>query len=148
MSQKKKVFKKWKKKINKNLPSIFLKKILFYYLLSKPLWKITVIKTKNNVFWNVTKYNGDLCCWFTGKQQGFKKKQLKSPYTLDVFYEFFFFLLQKYNIQFLSWHVLGKKKLIKDLLFKSLNFYYFSIFFIKKFPRSFNGCKARHKRRL
>jgi ribosomal protein S11 len=127
---------------------IYKKKLLLTFLLLRPTWRITLIRSKNNFFFLGSSYTGNLIFWFTGKQLGFKRRQLKSPYTIDAFYELFFYLLKKYNVQIIFCQLLGKKKLFKELLEKLLNLKYFFIVVKKLLPISFNGTKRRHKRRL
>jgi hypothetical protein len=124
------------------------KKLIMLYFLQKPILKITLLRTKNNYFFIGARSNGNILFWFTGKQLGFKRRQLKSPYTLEVFNEFFFYLLRKYKIFFLVCQYYGKKKLFKEIFYKLVRFKYFFLTMIKQIPNSFNGCKVRHIRRL
>jgi len=100
-----------KKKVQKKkkLSSIKKKNFFLNFFFLKPFWLFTLIRTKNNFFFLGSRANGQIVFWFTGKQLGFKRRQLKSPYTIDAFYELFLYLLKKYNIQIIVCQILKKK---------------------------------------
>lgn len=152
--QKKKRFKKFffrkkfkkKKKLLKHY--LYRKYLLNYLMLKRMSFRISLTRTKNNFFFCGAKLTGHIVFWFTGKQYGFKRKQLRSPYVLETFYDLFYYLLKQTAIKNIYFTFAGKKKYNKFFLYYLFRRKYFISKIFKLLPISFNGCKLRHKRRL
>jgi ribosomal protein S11 len=149
-------FLKWKKRRNnrKVLKYILKKKLkrfrkyLYYKFFTAQIpYILRLCFTRTNLFFVCTNLWGDVVFWFTSKQLGFRRYQLKSPYTIDAFNSLLVYYLKfhkiiNFNIFFLGYNR-HKKRFIKDLF--ELRFVITSI--TRYIPLTYNGCKRKHKRR-
>jgi ribosomal protein S11 len=151
-----KKFLKWKSRRNKRKILAYklkrkllrFRKLLYYkYFSFQKQCILRLCFTRTNLFFVCTNFWGDVIFWFTSKQLGFRRYQLKSPYTIDAFNSLLVYYLKfhkiiNFNIFFLGYNR-HKKRFIKDLF--ELRFIITGI--TQYIPVTFNGCKRKHKRR-
>ncbi len=140
--------KKKKKLILKRKIKYFSKLISYRTFGLQKKYIVRFCLTRTNLFFVCTNFWGDVIFWFTSKQLGFRRYQLKSPYTIDIFFSLLVYYLKlnriiNFDILFLGYnrHI---KRFIKDLF--DLEFTINQI--TRYIPVTYNGCKRKHKRRL
>lgn len=152
-----KKFLKWQKRRQRKLlrktylvkrVNLFKKYIYYRYLSLQKQHILRLCFTRTNLFFVCTNLWGDVIFWFTSKQLGFRRHQLKSPYTIDAFKSLLYYYLKYHKVINFKIFLLGfnrhKKRLIRDLCYS--RFRVNTI--IRYIPVTFNGCKRKHKRRL
>lgn len=148
-----KKFLKWQLKKKKKLKlkrkiKYFIKLISYRLFSLQKKYIIRLCFTRTNLFFVCTTFWGDALFWFTSKQLGFRRYQLKSPYTIDIFFSLLVYYLKlnkisNFNVLFLGYnrHI---KRFIKDLFDLDFNIHQIT----RYIPVTYNGCKRKHKRRL